>query len=108
MPYLISWTLYQGKLLITVLNWAGLVVNGSVAFILPLVLILKVMDRRKTDNLRRLKINQLVLLGIVSENNNENNLLINYFVAKHVNKNVRKRKREIFLLLKTKKKNKKY
>ena len=46
------------------------------------------MDRRKTDNLRRLKINQLVLLGIVSENNNENNLLINYFVAKNVNKNV--------------------
>ena len=88
LPYLISWTLYQGKLLITVLNWAGLVINGSVAFILPLVLILKVMDRRKIDNLRRFKIKQLVLLGIISENNNENNLLIDYFVAKNVNNNV--------------------
>ena len=88
LPYLISWTLYQGKLLITVLNWAGLVINGSVAFILPLVLILKVMDRRKIDNLRRFKIKQLVLLGIISENDNENNLLINYFVAKSVYNNV--------------------
>ena len=37
-PYMISWTLYQGSLLTTVMNWAGLFVNGLVAFVLPLVL----------------------------------------------------------------------
>lgn len=37
-PYAASWVLYQGSLLMTVLNWTGLVVNGVVAFILPLVL----------------------------------------------------------------------
>jgi hypothetical protein len=37
-PYLASWTLYQGDALMKVLNWAGLVINGSVAFILPLIL----------------------------------------------------------------------
>ena len=38
LPYLVSWLMYQGTLLLTVVNWTGLVVNGSVAFILPLVL----------------------------------------------------------------------
>lgn len=37
-PYLAAWTLYQGDALMKVLNWAGLVINGSVAFILPLIL----------------------------------------------------------------------
>lgn len=37
-PYVAAWTLYQGDALMKVLNWAGLVINGSVAFILPLIL----------------------------------------------------------------------
>ena len=39
------------------------------------------MERRKKDNLRRFKIKQLILLGIISENDNENKLLINHFVG---------------------------
>ena len=39
-PYLISWYMYQGKSLLVMLNWTGLLVNGLVAFILPLVLAL--------------------------------------------------------------------
>ena len=39
-PYLISWYMYQGKTLMIVFNWAGLLVNGMIAFILPLVLAL--------------------------------------------------------------------
>ena len=39
-PYLISWTLYQGESLLDLLNYAGLVINGLVAFILPLFLTL--------------------------------------------------------------------
>ena len=65
LPYLISWTLYQGKLLITVLNWAGLLVNGTVAFILPLIFIIRTIDRRENDNKRRCQIQQLQLLGVV-------------------------------------------
>lgn len=65
LPYLISWTLYQGKLLITVLNWAGLLVNGTVAFILPLIFIIRTMDRRENDDKRRNQIHQLQLLGVV-------------------------------------------
>lgn len=37
-PYLTSWCLYKGELLIEALNWAGLVVNGFSAFCLPLLL----------------------------------------------------------------------
>lgn len=47
LPYLISWMLYQGSLLMTVLNWTGLLVNGLVAFILPLVLALYAYRRSK-------------------------------------------------------------
>lgn len=47
LPYLISWMLYQGSLLMTVLNWTGLLVNGMVAFILPLVLALYAFRRSK-------------------------------------------------------------
>lgn len=41
MPYLLSWTIYQGTMLMSMLNWTGLVVNGLVAFILPMILALK-------------------------------------------------------------------
>jgi hypothetical protein len=46
MPYLICWTLYQGTLLMSMLNWTGLVVNGLVAFLLPMVLALKTLQLR--------------------------------------------------------------
>jgi len=39
-PYLISWLMYQGKTFIAMLNWTGLLVNGLIAFILPLSLAL--------------------------------------------------------------------
>ena len=38
LPYLVSMWMYQGTLLMSILNWTGLVVNGAVASILPLVL----------------------------------------------------------------------
>ena len=41
LPYLMSWTIYQGDFLISLLNWTGLIVNGLVAFILPLILCIK-------------------------------------------------------------------
>lgn len=37
-PYLTAWCLYKGTLLMDLLNWAGLVVNGLAAFCLPLLL----------------------------------------------------------------------
>jgi amino acid permease len=48
-PYCLSWMLYQGTMLMTVLNWTGLLVNGMVAFILPLILALYA-SRRITAN----------------------------------------------------------
>jgi hypothetical protein len=45
-PYLLSWMLYQGSALMTVLNWTGLVVNGFVAFILPMYLVLRSLENR--------------------------------------------------------------
>jgi hypothetical protein len=53
--------------LITVLNWAGLVVNGLVAFILPLVLVLKTIENIRMDKIRRNKIKLLERLGIIGE-----------------------------------------
>jgi hypothetical protein len=38
LPYMVALFMYQGHLLMDILNWAGLVVNGLVASILPLVL----------------------------------------------------------------------
>lgn len=38
LPYSTAWCLYKGTLLMDVLNWAGLVVNGLAAFCFPLVL----------------------------------------------------------------------
>lgn len=34
-----SFLLYKGTLLLSLLSWAGLFVNGSVAFLLPVVLV---------------------------------------------------------------------
>jgi hypothetical protein len=36
-PYILSPLLYQGSMLMDVLNWTGLIVNGGVAFVFPLV-----------------------------------------------------------------------
>jgi len=49
-PYLVSWTLYQGERITTLLNWAGLVINGVVAFILPLVITYHALEGRKGRN----------------------------------------------------------
>ena len=45
-PYLIGWTLYQGTTLMSLVNWTGLVVNGLVAFLLPMFLVIKSMEKR--------------------------------------------------------------
>ena len=37
-PYAVSWTMYQGSWLMDVLNWTGLLINGVVAFVMPLLL----------------------------------------------------------------------
>ena len=57
--------MYQGTALITVLNWTGLVVNGVVAFVLPLVLVISVFRRRRLDDFRRAQIEKLAALGLV-------------------------------------------
>ncbi|RYG68480.1 hypothetical protein EON64_05075 [archaeon] len=38
--------LYQGTILMSILNWAGLVINGLVAFMLPMILALKAIELR--------------------------------------------------------------
>ena len=45
-PYLLAVTLYQGSVLMSVFNWTGLVVNGLVAFILPMYLVVRSMSKR--------------------------------------------------------------
>ena len=47
LPYLISWTLYKGHVLIMLVNWAGLVVNGLVCYVLPLLLVFKALSSRQ-------------------------------------------------------------
>lgn len=37
-PYLFSWVIYQEQLVTDLLNWAGLVVNGLIAFVFPIIL----------------------------------------------------------------------
>jgi hypothetical protein len=37
-PYCFSWIIYQGHLVTDLLNWAGLVVNGLIAFVFPIAL----------------------------------------------------------------------
>jgi hypothetical protein len=56
---------HKGKVLINVLNWAGLVINGLVAFILPLILICKIIERIHIDTNRRKLILILEKLGIL-------------------------------------------
>jgi hypothetical protein len=34
----VSWVLYQGELVTDVLSWAGLIVNGLIAFVFPIIL----------------------------------------------------------------------
>lgn len=53
-PYLVSWLMYQGTMMLTVLSWTGLVVNGLVAFILPLVLAIFTYNARR-NSLAKLK-----------------------------------------------------
>jgi amino acid permease len=47
-PYMFSMFMYQGHLLMDILNWSGLVVNGTVASILPMVLAYLCYQKRKT------------------------------------------------------------
>jgi amino acid permease len=67
-PYLISFVLYQGSALMDILNWTGLVVNGSVAFILPLILALYTMKaqrrKKKSDELERRRIKHELEAGL--------------------------------------------
>lgn len=44
LPYFMSWMLYQGTMLMSILNWAGLVINGLVAFLFPMILALKAIE----------------------------------------------------------------
>jgi hypothetical protein len=38
-PYCLSWCMYQGTVMLSLVNWAGLIVNGAVAFLLPVLLV---------------------------------------------------------------------
>jgi hypothetical protein len=57
--------MYQGKTLLEVLDWSGVFINGLVAFVLPLLLVLKSIDRISRDRKRREKLRQLEALGLV-------------------------------------------
>ena len=57
-PYAVSWTLFQGSALMTIMNWAGLIVNGTCAFILPLVLALCSYNAEKRKQKRDLELQQ--------------------------------------------------
>ena len=57
--------MYQGKTLLVVLDWTGIVVNGLVAFVLPLVLATRAFDRMMRDYNRRLKLARLEKLGVI-------------------------------------------
>jgi len=46
-PYVFAWLLYQGEFLTILLNWTGLLVNGLVAFVLPLVLTVEAISLRR-------------------------------------------------------------
>ena len=46
-PYLSSFLIYQGTFMIALLSWTGLVVNGIVAFVMPLLLALFLYEARK-------------------------------------------------------------
>lgn len=46
-PFVTAWLLYQGEFLTLLLNWTGLLVNGLVAFVLPLVLTMEAISLRR-------------------------------------------------------------
>lgn len=46
LPFVLALPLYQGNSLVVVLNWTGLIINGIVAFLLPLALSIYVMRKR--------------------------------------------------------------
>ena len=64
--FLFSWMLYQGSMLIGVLNWTGLIVNSLVAFIFPLVLSLVAFEKMATIN-----INELIGYQIIDNINHQ-------------------------------------
>lgn len=64
-PFLISWPLYQGTLLLSVVNWTGLVVNGFVAFLLPMYLVLRSLALRHLDHMPSHDAEDNVLLSLV-------------------------------------------
>jgi len=61
LPYMVAWILYQGTLLMTVLNFTGLFINGLVCFVLPLLLVLKAMEcSSSSSNQQYINIDELV------------------------------------------------
>lgn len=86
-PYIASWMLYQGTALANLLNWTGLVVNGLVCFLLPMILILKTIaltSQRKNKVFHSTATAPTVYEALVSDDaeNAETNSLI---VAKNGN-----------------------
>ncbi len=71
LPYLVSWLMYQGTLLLSVVNWTGLVVNGSVAFILPLVLAYYTMYDKNSHSGEILEASDIELLAVGSKGKQE-------------------------------------
>lgn len=49
LPFCLSWLLYQGNILLRVLNWTGLIVNSLVAFVLPLLLTLYAIEKLQDE-----------------------------------------------------------
>lgn len=50
LPFFTSWVLYQGDWVTSLLSWGGMIFTSLVAFILPLMLSLHVLDERKSDS----------------------------------------------------------
>eukprot|EP00978_Attheya_sp_CCMP212_P015577 scaffold40115_cov58-Attheya_sp.AAC.8 len=46
-PWLVSWIFYQGEAIYTILAWGGIIFTGIVAYILPLVLALHMVNRNE-------------------------------------------------------------
>jgi amino acid permease len=79
-PYLASWTMYQGTALMDILNWTGLIVNGAVAFLLPLALVLytfQARDRKISSDLQKVNNRNNHQMSensqLLSSYNNDNN-----------------------------------
>lgn len=69
-PFLLSWPLYQGTLLLSVVNWTGLVVNGFVAFLLPMYLVLRSLALRHLDHMPSHDPEDNILLSMVRTSHN--------------------------------------